>query len=87
MKITFAPPALPEGGTAVVLAADGVLGAAAADLDQRTGGALRRAIELAGGKLKRGRTISRASWCSAWAHQPRPSDPISRCWAAAWRPG
>ena len=55
MKIAFATAALPDTGTAVVLAADGALGATAADLDRRTGGALRRAIELAGNKLKRGR--------------------------------
>jgi leucyl aminopeptidase len=57
MKIAFASAALPDSGTVVVLAADQGLGAAGADLDQRTGGALRRAIELAGPKLKRGRTI------------------------------
>ena len=57
MKIAFATAALPDTGTAVVLAAaDGALGAAATDLDQRTGGAVRRALELAG-KLKRGRAI------------------------------
>jgi leucyl aminopeptidase len=57
MKMAFATAPLPDSGTAVVLAADTTLGAAAADLDQRTGGALSRAIELAGGKLKRGRAV------------------------------
>jgi leucyl aminopeptidase len=57
MKIAFAPAALPDTGTVVILAADGTLGATGADLDRRTGGALRRAIELAGGKLKRGRAV------------------------------
>jgi leucyl aminopeptidase len=57
MKIAFASAALPESGTVVVLAAGSALGAAAAELDQRIGGALGRAIELAGASLKRGRTI------------------------------
>ena len=57
MKIAFATAALPDSGTAVVLAADTTLGATAAELDRRTGGALSRAIELAGGKLKRGRAV------------------------------
>jgi leucyl aminopeptidase len=57
MKIAFAPATLPDTGTVVVLAADSGPGATAADLDRRTGGAVRRAIELAGGKLKRGRAI------------------------------
>jgi leucyl aminopeptidase len=57
MKIAFATAALPDSGTAVVLAADTALGATAAELDQRTGGALSRAVELAGGKLKRGRAV------------------------------
>ncbi|MGH6921796.1 MAG: M17 family peptidase N-terminal domain-containing protein, partial [Geminicoccaceae bacterium] len=57
MKIAFATAALPDTGTAVVFAADGALGATAADLDRRAGGALSRAIELAGGKLKRGRAV------------------------------
>jgi leucyl aminopeptidase len=57
MKIAFTTAALPDSGTAVVLAADTGLGATAADLDQRTGGAVRRAIELAGGKLKRGKAV------------------------------
>jgi leucyl aminopeptidase len=57
MKIAFATAALPDAGTAVVLAADTTLGATAADLDRQTGGAVRRALELAGGKLKRGRVI------------------------------
>ncbi len=57
MKIAFATAALPDTGTAVVLAADSALGATAADLDRRTGGAVRRAIELAGNKLKRGRAV------------------------------
>jgi len=57
MKITFTTAALPDSGTAVVLAADAGLGATAADLDGRTGGAVRRALELAGGKLKRGKAV------------------------------
>jgi leucyl aminopeptidase len=57
MKIAFATAALPDSGTAVVLAADATLGATAAELDQRTGGALSRAVELAGSKLKRGRAV------------------------------
>ena len=57
MKIVFATAALPDSGTVVGLAADSVLGATAADLDRRTGGAVRRALELAGNKLKRGRAI------------------------------
>jgi len=57
MEITFTTAALPDSGTAVVLAADPGLGATAADLDGRTGGAVRRALELAGGKLKRGKAV------------------------------
>jgi hypothetical protein len=44
MKIAFASAALPESGTVVVLAAGATLGPAAAELDQRTGGAIGRAI-------------------------------------------
>ncbi|HEX5077714.1 MAG TPA: leucyl aminopeptidase, partial [Geminicoccaceae bacterium] len=57
MKIALAGAALPETGTAVVLATDSALSATAADLDRRTGGAVSRAIELAGGKLKRGQAL------------------------------
>jgi leucyl aminopeptidase len=57
MKIAFASAALPESGTVVVLAAGATLGPAAAELDQRTGGAIGRSIELAGASLKRGRTV------------------------------
>jgi leucyl aminopeptidase len=56
MKIAFSTAALPDSGTAVVLATDTALGATAADLDGRTGGALRRALEFAS-KLKRGKAI------------------------------
>jgi leucyl aminopeptidase len=58
MKIGFAPAALPESGTLVVLAtADGGLGASAAELDRRADGALSRAIKLAGDRFKRGQAI------------------------------
>jgi len=57
MKIAFADAKLPDSGTVVVLAAGSTLGAMGADLDQRTGGSLRRAIELAGNKFKRGRAL------------------------------
>jgi leucyl aminopeptidase len=57
MMIAFAPAALPDKGTVVVLAPAGALGPAAADLDRRTGGVVSRAIELAGAKLKRGHAI------------------------------
>jgi leucyl aminopeptidase len=58
MKIDFASAALPDSGTLVVLAAaDGTLGPVAADVDQRTSGALRRAIKLAGDKFKRGHAL------------------------------
>jgi leucyl aminopeptidase len=57
MMIAFAPAALPDTGTVVVLAPAGELGPAAADLDRRTGGAVSRAIELAGAKMKRGHAI------------------------------
>ncbi|MGH6913416.1 MAG: leucyl aminopeptidase, partial [Geminicoccales bacterium] len=58
MQINFAPAALPESGTLVVLATtDGGLGASAAELDRRADGALSRAIKLAGGKFKRGQAI------------------------------
>src|SRR5918999_1820028 len=58
MEIGFAPAALPESGTLVVLAtADGGLGASAAELDRRADGALSRAIKLAGDRFKRGQAI------------------------------
>ncbi len=58
MEIQFATAALPETGTLVVPAgADGLLGRSAAELDRRTGGALRHALELAGGRFKRGAVL------------------------------
>ncbi len=57
MKIAFADATPPDAGTVVVLAAGSSLGAVAAELDRRTGGAVRRAIELVGAKLKRGRVV------------------------------
>lgn len=58
MKIEFASVPLPETGCAVVLCTkDGTLGAAAADLDRRTDGTLKRAMELAGNKLKQGDVV------------------------------
>ncbi|MDH3661066.1 MAG: leucyl aminopeptidase [Alphaproteobacteria bacterium] len=55
MNIDFAPlDVLPNNGTLVLLgAADGKLGKVAGNLDQRTSGAIKRAIELAGDKFKR----------------------------------
>ena len=55
MKTAFAPiDALPKKGTLVLLAtAEGKLGKAGRDLDQHSDGAIKRAIELAGGKFKR----------------------------------
>ena len=58
MRIEFAPLELPEAGTLVMLAAaDGALGATAAEVDRRTSGAVTRALQLAGAPFKRGRTI------------------------------
>ena len=56
MKTEFAPlDVLPKTGTLILLAsADGKLGKVADDVDQRTDGAIRRAIDLAGDKFKRG---------------------------------
>ena len=56
MKTEFAPlDVLPDSGTLVLLGtADGKLGKVAGGIDQRTDGAIRRAIELAGDKFKRG---------------------------------
>jgi len=49
MRIEFAARGLPDAGTLAVLAgADGVRGNSAEALDQRTGGAINRAIGLAG---------------------------------------
>ncbi|HET6519782.1 MAG TPA: M17 family peptidase N-terminal domain-containing protein, partial [Geminicoccaceae bacterium] len=60
MDIRFAssPPPAEEGGTLVVAVLDeDRLGAAAERLDGTTGGAVRRALQAAGGKLKRGRFV------------------------------
>ena len=57
MKIAFADATLPDAGTVVVLAAASKLGAVGTDLDQRTGGSVRRAIELVDADLKRGRVV------------------------------
>ncbi|MEM8950749.1 MAG: leucyl aminopeptidase [Pseudomonadota bacterium] len=56
MKTEFAPrDVLTESGTLVLVAtADGKLGKVADGIDQRTSGAIKRAIELAGDKFKRG---------------------------------
>ncbi len=56
MNIVFAPiNVLPNTGTVVLLgSADGQLGDVADGLDKKTGGAIRRAIDLAGDKFKRG---------------------------------
>lgn len=56
MEMEFAPiNVLPSNGTLVLFSlADGQLGKAADDLDQRTEGAIKRAITLAGDKFKRG---------------------------------
>ena len=56
MKTAFAPiDVLPQQGTLVLLAtAQGKLGKTGRDLDQRLAGAIKRAIELAGDKFKRG---------------------------------
>jgi leucyl aminopeptidase len=58
MDIAFAAATAPASGTWVVLAAsDGTLGPIGADLDRRTGGALRRALADWGGTLKRGEAL------------------------------
>ena len=54
MQIEFAAPSLPDSGTLVVLAAEGRLGTSGQQLDRQSGGALQRAIELAGSRFKRG---------------------------------
>jgi len=56
MEMEFAPlDVLPSNGTLVLFSlADGQLGKTADDLDQRTDGAIKRAIALAGDKFKRG---------------------------------
>ncbi|MGI9499148.1 MAG: hypothetical protein ACR2P3_03865, partial [Geminicoccaceae bacterium] len=55
MKTEFVPlDVLPDSGSLVLLGtADGKLGKVADSIDQQTGGAVRRAIELAGDKFKR----------------------------------
>ncbi|MCC2663847.1 MAG: leucyl aminopeptidase [Geminicoccaceae bacterium] len=58
MRIEFAPAELPAAGTLVVLAPqDGELGASAAEVDRRTGGAVTRALRLAGDPFKRGQAL------------------------------
>ena len=58
MDIAFAAATIPARGTWVVLAAsDGTLGSAVAELDRRSGGALRRAVTDWGGNFKRGEVI------------------------------
>jgi leucyl aminopeptidase len=56
MKTAFAPiDVLPNQGTLILLAtAAGKLGKVGIELDDRTGGAIKRAIDLAGDKFKRG---------------------------------
>ena len=56
MRTEFAPfDVLPNTGTLVLMATvDGKLGKTADQLDRRTGGAIKRSIELAGDKFKRG---------------------------------
>jgi len=58
MRIDFAPAELPQAGTLVVLAAQGgELGASAAEVDRRTGGAVTRAVRMAGDAFKRGQAL------------------------------
>jgi len=58
MRIEFAALQLPEAGTLVVLApSGGALGASARALDQRAGGAVTRALQMAGDTFKRGQTL------------------------------
>ena len=58
MRIEFASAELPEAGTLVVLAPPGgPLGAGAQALDRRAGGALTRALQMAGEAFKRGQAI------------------------------
>ena len=57
MEIAFATSELPQTGTVVVLAAGSELTATGTLLDQQTGGALQRAIEMAGTPIKRGKVI------------------------------
>jgi leucyl aminopeptidase len=58
MQIEFATADLPEAGNLVVMAgADGLLGSSADRLDRRLDGAIRRAIELAGARFKRGHVL------------------------------
>jgi leucyl aminopeptidase len=58
MRIDFAPAELPRAGTLVVLAAaGGALGPSAAEVDRRSGGAVSRAVQMAGDAFKRGHAI------------------------------
>jgi leucyl aminopeptidase len=58
MQIKFAAADLPEAGSLTVMAgADGLLGPSADQLDRRLDGAIRRAIELAGSRFKRGHVL------------------------------
>jgi leucyl aminopeptidase len=58
MRIEFAPAELPDAGTLVVLVPqDGEPGASAAEVDRRTGGAVTRAVQMAGEAYKRGQAI------------------------------
>lgn len=59
MKFSFAKPALPKAGTAVVTVfAGSVLGSAGRDLDQKTGGMLTRAMEASRFSGKRDETLA-----------------------------
>ncbi|HSK38865.1 MAG TPA: leucyl aminopeptidase, partial [Arenibaculum sp.] len=59
MKFSFSDPTLPKSGSAAILVqADRVLGPAAADIDQRTGGMIGRAMSASRFSGKAGETLS-----------------------------
>ncbi|MEM7026077.1 MAG: M17 family peptidase N-terminal domain-containing protein, partial [Pseudomonadota bacterium] len=57
MEIAFAASELPQTGTVVVLLAGTELAATGVGLDEQTGGALGRAIEMSAAPIKRGKVI------------------------------
>ena len=65
LDITFVKPALPRGGALVLpVAEDSALGGLGADLDAAVGGAVKRALDAADFKGRKGQS------CTIWAPMP-----------------